>query len=40
MIDVVILFFILGLVAGLLRSELRLPAIAYKSIYKQKLLKV
>ena len=32
MIDVVILFFILGLVAGLLRSELRLPAALYEAL--------
>ena len=32
MIDVVILFFILGLVAGLLRSELKLPAALYDSL--------
>lgn len=29
MIDAVILFFLLGLVAGLLRSKLRLPAASY-----------
>ena len=32
MIDVVILFFILGLAAGLLRSELRLPAALYETL--------
>ena len=32
MIDVVILFFILGLTAGLLRSELKLPAALYDSL--------
>ena len=32
MIDVVILFFILGLAAGLLRSELRLPAALYEAL--------
>ena len=32
MIDVVILFFILGLAAGLLRSELRLPAALYDTL--------
>lgn len=32
MIDVVILFFILGLTVGLLRSELKLPAALYDSL--------
>ena len=32
MIDIVILFFILGLAAGLLRSELRLPAALYETL--------
>ncbi len=32
MIDVVILFFIFGLVAGLVRSELRLPATLYETL--------
>ena len=32
MIDVVILFFIFGLVAGLIRSELRLPATLYETL--------
>lgn len=32
MIDVVILFFILGLTAGLLRSELKLPAALYETL--------
>ena len=32
MIDVVLLFFILGLTAGLLRSELRLPAALYETL--------
>ena len=32
MIDVVILFFILGLAAGLMRSELRLPAALYETL--------
>ena len=32
MIDVVILFFIFGLVAGLIRSELRLPATLYEAL--------
>ena len=32
MIDVVLLFFILGLAAGLLRSELRLPAALYETL--------
>lgn len=32
MIDVVILFFILGLAAGLMRSELRLPAAMYEAL--------
>ncbi|MFM9836036.1 MAG: sodium-dependent bicarbonate transport family permease [Methylophilaceae bacterium] len=32
MIDVVILFFILGLVAGLLRSELKLPVALYETL--------
>ena len=32
MIDVVLLFFILGLTAGFLRSELRLPAALYETL--------
>jgi hypothetical protein len=32
MIDVVILFFLLGLVAGLARSDLKLPAALYDSL--------
>nr|HRQ82265.1 sodium-dependent bicarbonate transport family permease [Azospirillaceae bacterium] len=32
MIDVVILFFLLGLAAGLARSELKLPAALYDSL--------
>jgi len=31
-IDPIILFFVLGLVAGLLRSELRLPAAVYELV--------
>ena len=32
MIDIVILFFLFGLAAGLLRSELKLPAALYESL--------
>ncbi|MBY0446112.1 MAG: sodium-dependent bicarbonate transport family permease, partial [Burkholderiales bacterium] len=32
MIDVVVLFFLFGLAAGLLRSELKLPVALYESL--------